>query len=109
VSIVNIFFLVKIKFSIKHPDILRHGWIYGGDFAVRSLFCAYRTVPKGMCVNSFHSYFCSPGFAKPHYFKVDRLLDTRNRAWRRVEVKQDDKIIYHAEFMFKMVRKFGCF
>lgn len=72
---------------------------------MRSLFCAYKTVPNGMRINSFHSYFCSPGLAKPQQIKVYRLFESRSRVWRRVEVIQDDKIVYHAEFMFKMVRK----
>lgn len=90
-------------FSLEHPDILKHGWIYGGDLASQSLFCAYQTVRTGMRVTSFHSYFCSPGLAKPLDFSIQRFRDTLYRAWRRVEVRQVGELIYHAEFMFREV------
>lgn len=94
---------LKNIFSLKQPDILRHQWMYGGDFGAQSLWCAYKTVPDKMRLCSFHSYFISPGLSKPLFFEVERVRDTKNRAWRRVSVKQQEKIIYHSEFMFKEV------
>jgi acyl-CoA thioesterase II len=86
---------------LLNPDPLRHGWLYGGDLASQALFCAQQTVENHLRLSSFHSYYCSPGLGKPMEFQVKRLRDGRHNSYRRVEVLQDKRMVYHAEFMFK--------
>uniref|UniRef100_A0A915D5E7 Acyl-CoA thioesterase n=1 Tax=Ditylenchus dipsaci TaxID=166011 RepID=A0A915D5E7_9BILA len=68
----------------------------------QALSAAYKTVPDGFLLNSFHCYFIRGGEEKVEIiYEVKRLRNGRNFCIRTVEALQNGKVIHTSEFSFQ--------
>lgn len=70
------------------------GRVFGGQIIAQALQAAQATAPDGMAAHSLHAYFLRGGAEGPDtHYEVNRDLDGRSFANRRVVARQEDAAI----------------
>ena len=86
---------------------------FGGQVLAQSLLAAASTLPQSVkdaqgYPNSIHASFLRPALTdRPLHFQVERTRDGRTMTTRRVEVSQDDKVIFTAVASFNLRKPEG--
>lgn len=87
------------------PVPVQWGVPYGGLLLAQALAAATRETAEDLVPRSVHAYFVGVGRDdEPVRLEVHRIADSRATAWRRVDVRQGDRLLLHAEAMLSRER-----
>ena len=79
------------------------GRTYGGQLVAQAVAAAQSTVDRDRAAHSTHGYFLSAGsLDSPIEYHVERLRDGRTFSSRRVDARQNGRLVYSATVSFQV-------